>query len=145
MAVKFEFVNTVICEKVLTEVDGITSAIRIVDLFFIPENAPETFVIQFTVIIALRAFITSPEEFRVGITLIGPTGNRQRLPDPPEQPYKLSIFENDPSVPSGFTLIIGCAVKPTKLGTCYLEVEVNGEAITKIPFTLRRVPAEQNT
>ena len=144
MAVKFEFVSAFICERVLMEADGVTSAIRIVDIFFVPEGAPEEAIVPFYLIVLLKTVPVPDEEIRIGVTLIRANGERERLPDPPGQPFKLQLFSGDPSIPGGFSLILHANIKPRNMGTCFLEIDVDGEPVTRVPFTLRRpIQAEQ--
>ena len=58
MAVHFEFVSALICERILREVDGVTSAIRIVDVFPISD---ETRSIEFFVVSPSRQFPSRKE------------------------------------------------------------------------------------
>jgi hypothetical protein len=146
MAVNFEFVSAFLCERVLTEASGVSSAIRIVDIFYVPENPPENFRVQFFVMLLLKTMPVPKEtKIQISVTLIRPTGQREQLPDPPDQPYLISIFENDPSIPSGFNLNIGLALKGDELGTFLLEFNVDGTPVTRVPFTLRRVPSQQQS
>jgi hypothetical protein len=142
MAVHFEFVNAFICDRLLTEKDNVNSAIRIVDIFFVPEGTPEDAVVQFYAVVLLKTLSPTEDDISVKVTLIGSTGRRDQLPDPPEQPYRLNIPFGDPSIPSGITFAMQCNVRPKTMGTAFLEVEVNGIVVAKIPFTLRRPPKE---
>jgi hypothetical protein len=136
MAVKFEFVSAFICERVLREEGGITSAIRIVDIFFVPEDAPEYFAVSFWVVISLKTMPVPDVEVNVGTSLIRTSGERERLAEPTA--YRLLSYNNDPSIPGGFNLLMQLTVKPKNMGTCYVEVDIDGEALVRVPFTLRR-------
>jgi hypothetical protein len=145
MAVKFQYINALICERALQEADGVTSAIRIVDIFHVPESSPESAVIQLFVIASLKASPVPVEPFTIGVALIKTSGERVELPPPPgfEQPFALPQFKDDPSIPNGISLVLQIGVKPTNMGTCFIEIDVDGEAVTRVPFTLRRPPAEK--
>lgn len=140
MAVKFQSVSALICERILQEADGITSAIRIVDIFQIASDTPPDALIQFWVLIMLKA-LPVPDKFKIGVTLVRADGEREKLPDPPGQPLSLVKFADDPSIPSGVTLAIQMNIKPKKVGTSYVEVDADGEALIRIPFTIRRLPS----
>ena len=75
MAVTFISVSGLLCEKVLQEAESIFSAIRIVDVFQIPHDAPPSALVQFTGLVLLKA-MPAEEEFRVGVTLVGSSGER---------------------------------------------------------------------
>lgn len=137
MAVKFEFVSAFICERVLQEEGGIVSAIRIVDVFFVPEGAPEDTPISFYVVASLKTVPVPDSEVTVGITLVRTTGEHEQLAQP--QKYHLLSYNNDPSIPGGFNLLMQLNVKPKNMGTCYVEIEVDG-TVVRIPFTFRRPP-----
>ena len=142
MAVEFPFITAFLCERVLFDQDKLVSAIRIVDLFNVPEDVPPTFVIQFFAVISLRVAPPVPDEqVRIAIWLRRVSGERERLADPPNQPYNLREMNPDPSSPSGVSLVLQFNVIPKNFGTCYIEVEADGTIVTRIPFTIRRVPA----
>src|ERR1041385_470220 len=94
MAVKFTLVSAFLCERVLQEKDNVFSAIRIVDIFQIPENATEETVVRFVAVVLLKA-LPSDESFRIGVTLVRVAGDREKLKDPSGQQYKLTPFEGD--------------------------------------------------
>jgi hypothetical protein len=80
------------------------------------------------------------EEVRVGVTLVRVSGERERLPDQLKKPLNLWETNPDPSIPGGVSLVVQMQVVPKNFGTCYLEIDVDGELVTKIPFTIRRAP-----
>jgi hypothetical protein len=140
MAVEFPFITAFLCERVLFDQDKLVSAIRIIDLFNVPENSPDTFVLQFFAVISLRVAPPVPDEqVRIALWMRRVSGEREQLPGPPE-PFKLQDANSDPSSPGGVSLVIQLNVIPKNLGTCYIEVEADGKLVTKIPFTIRRAP-----
>ena len=54
MAVKFPFVSAFLCERVLQEQNNIISAIRIVDVFQIPQDVAQQAMITFFAVVALK-------------------------------------------------------------------------------------------
>jgi len=142
MAVRFPFVSAFLCERILTEQDGIASAIRLVDIFQVPENAVEHAVVQFWAVVTLRALPVPDDEISVGVFLVRTSGERTRLPDPPpDRKFKMRDFNPDLTLPGGLSLMLQLNVKPKNAGTCFLEIEVDGEVVTRIPFTIRHIPA----
>ena len=142
MAVKFQFVNAFLCERALIDQDKILSAIRIVDLFQVPENAPETTVLQFYAIISLKLFPVPDETVLIGATLVRVNGEREPIAySHSGKPFRLLDHSPDPSVPGGLNLVIQLNIVPKNAGTAYFEIDVDGEVVTRIPFTIRRIPA----
>src|SRR5579864_9763132 len=110
MAVKFEFVSAFLCERSLTEADGISSAIRMVDVFFIPEDTSEDAVVQFFAVVSLKTVpVPVNTKVEIGVTLVRASGEREKLPSP-GSPYTLDAYQHDPSIPAGFNLAIGFRV-----------------------------------
>jgi hypothetical protein len=142
MAVKFQFVSAFLCERVLFEQDNIVSAIRIIDIFQVPEGVDSTtLAFSFFAVVSLRLVPVPDAEVNVGITLVRVSGERESLPFAIRNPYKLREANPDPSLPGGISLIMQLQIVPKNFGTCYLEINVDGEVATTIPFTIRRVPA----
>jgi hypothetical protein len=140
--VKFPFVSAFLCERVLLDQDKLLSAIRIVDIFQIPEGTPEGTAIQFWAIVTLKTVPVPDEEVYVAITLVRVSGERERLPDQfGGKPLRLRDQTPDPSLPGGISLIVQLNVIPKNFGLCFLEVDVDGETLVRIPFTIRRIPA----
>lgn len=140
MAIDWISASGVLCEKVLREPDAIFSAIRMVDIFNLAHDASPDTVVHFFGLITLKA-LPSQETFRIGVSLVGSSGESTRLPDPPENPYRLPVYEGDLSIPAGFSLAIEFRIGAAKMGTTYVEVDVDGVRMIRIPFTLRRLPA----
>lgn len=138
MAVKFPFVSALICERVLLEQDGIASAIRAVDVFNIPAEAPPDPVIQFWLFASLKTVPVPDATFRFGVTLIRVNGEREKLTT--KEPGKLPIYEGDASIPSGINIMLQVNIIARNMGTAYLEIDIDGEPITRVPFTMRRLP-----
>ena|SRR5208283_332642 len=139
MAVHFEFVSALICERILREADGVTSAIRIVDVFPISNEAKS---IEFFVVVSLKAVpVPEGDEFRITLALVNPLGERGPLPEPPGQPFKLMKPFDDPSVPGGVAFGLHLEIVPKHTGTYYVEINLDGEIITRVPFTVRRLAA----
>jgi hypothetical protein len=145
MAVKFKFASAILCERVLQEVDGAASAIRIADVFQLPHNAPEQPTIQFSAIISLKTVPAPDTEFRLSVFMTGPSGKKDRLPDPPGNPFKAAPYQGDLSIPTGITIVLQLSVVVQKTGTAYIDIEVDDEPAITIPFTTLRLPPPPTT
>jgi hypothetical protein len=138
MAEKFPYVSAFFCERVLLEKDEVLSAIRIADIFQIPENPPENFLIQFWLVLNVKIAIESESaEYRLMCTLIRSTGDRVVIV--PEQTVKPMRRFDDPSIQTSLGFIAQITLKPQNMGTAYVEVQIEDEVIAKVPFTLRPV------
>src|SRR5260370_21787037 len=137
MAVKFPFVTALICEHILEETSGVISAIRIVDIFQVPDGAPpQGAVVHFWVLVTLKTVRVQQEEFRVGLTLVYTSAEREKMATQPGPLKLFRRFADDPSMPGGLTVKIQMNVTPKKMGTHYIEVDVDGELVTTVPFTM---------
>jgi hypothetical protein len=142
MPVKFPFVTAFICERALLDVENIVSAIRLVDIFNIPANAPTDPVIQFWLVASMKAVPVPEGEFRVGITLVRVSGERSKIALP-NDPISLSTFEGDRSIPGGINIVVPLQIIARNMGTAHFEIDVDGEVVARVPFTTRRVPEQQ--
>ena len=140
MALELISVSGLLCEKVLQEGESVFSAIRIVDIFNVAHDSPPNSIVQFYGLVILKAFPTA-DIFNVSVAIVAPSGERRELPEPPGSPFKLPVYENDPSVPAGFSLVLQFNIVASKMGTYFIEVAVDGVAVTRMPFTLRQLPA----
>lgn len=139
MAARFQFKSSFLCEKVLIESDRVLSAIRLVDTFGVPEDAPPDFAIMFYVVAMLKSRPAVNTEYQVVASMVRANGEKVQLPLS-FPPAKSVVFENDPSIPAGPTIIFQMAVQPRGMGTCLLEIAFDGVIEIEIPFTLRRSP-----
>src|ERR1700736_5319747 len=104
MAIRFQFASAIICERILQEKDGVHSAIRIVDIINVPEGL-EDVPVHFYALVSLKTVPVSTEEFRLGLTLVTPLGERNRVViGANTPPHKVRPFLGDPSIPSGLTI-----------------------------------------
>ena len=139
MPVQFQLVSGFLCERMLIERDGVQTAIRLVDIFFVREIPGRVPIVQFFAVVMLKG-LPQEQGFVVSFSMIKPAGKKDQLPKLPNQPSKLEMFENDPSVPTGVTIVVEINLEPAELGTYYLAVEVDGGEVLRIPFTLRKKP-----
>lgn len=135
-----------ICERVLQEADGVTSAIRIVDLFNLPEippDAPEGALplIQAYSCAMLKFAPTFSGKHYIQSKMINTKGELVSLGEPLEYSPQMRAGAEGAPLGLNFTIQMNVAVK--NLGTCYLCVYFDGEEIGRTPFTLQRQPPLQ--
>ncbi len=116
------------------------TAIRIADIFQVPHEAPESPAIQFYVVASLRSVPAVEGKVGISVFITGPSGKRERLPDPPGSPFELSAFQNDKSIPNGISIVLQLNINVHTMGTAYLELCVDDETALTIPFTILRLP-----
>lgn len=115
------------CEKVLREVDGVVSLIRIVDKWTVngvAEVMPLT-VIQTTLVIMMKSGIHRGSS-QVTVTPTSPSGKLMQAITLP------TIFEGDDD--RGIALIAGIGFPVQEDGLYWFEVAVDGQAFTKLPL-----------
>ncbi len=129
-----------ICERTLSEKDGVPSFIRNVDLFFVaevPEVPPEKRPLIMTVVAILKFISGDVSDYAAQINLIRPNGENTALVHAPKVSLKTRKY---PELPGGFNVIQQVAIAPTQLGTHYLALLLNGEEVARTPFTLAPPP-----
>jgi len=144
MSARFPFTTALLCEKFLQEGDGVSSVIRIVDIFQIPADKLGEAIVQFFLVASLKSATIGDRDFRVAVFIVGPSGNRERIKELPEGPYPVHPFADDPSIPTGLNLGIQINLKPLKFGTGFIEIEVDSEVEARVPFTVRPIPQQQS-
>src|ERR1700682_666065 len=118
MAVKFPYISAFICERVLQEADGVFSALRIADIFYVPEGVPEGATVQFFAVISLKVAPAPKGDIQIAVTFINASGERERLPDPGVPTPPSARLPDDPRIPGGVTLVMQLNIKPKNMGTC---------------------------
>jgi hypothetical protein len=117
----------VFCDKVLTEADGVSSVIRVVDRWMvngIAEIMPLT-VISTNIVLMLKSGLFRGKA-TVTVSPESPSG--QKMP-----PIILSVnFEGDND--RGITLAIPLGFPVQEEGVYWFSLEVNGQLFTRMPF-----------
>jgi len=125
--------------------DGVTSAIRIVDVFYVPplplgavlppgiteENY--TPLIQAYGLLQVRAEIGHQEDHDLEFRLINTIGEMSVL-----SLVKGHFQPRVEGTPVGLTVNVQLNIAVKRFGTCFLCVYVDGEEITRAPFTVIR-------
>jgi hypothetical protein len=127
--------SILVCEKILVEVDNITSAIRIVDVFYVPHPAPEIPLISISALLTLRVNGYDSSEHLLDVRLIGPTGQDVAAISGQKVTMSPKIGEADIG---GFTAgtVLNIAIKQP--GLFYVVAFLDGEEIARTPFTVRQ-------
>lgn len=139
-------VSAILCEKVLHEADSVTSAIRIVDIFSVPEQpiavAKDLLPwVQFYALVAIRVEPGHDKEHELEIKILNTAGELNAL-GPPTHINKM-VSPLGPDIPGGVTINIQVNIAVKRFGTCFLCVYLDGEEVTRTPFTLLRIPGEK--
>ena len=136
-----------LCERILQEADGVLSAIRIVDVFYCPEipaDAPEGAVVlaQPHCLVMLKAQPGYREQHSIGFKLLTAKGELKPLGDTVTTDFAITKLGLGDDVPGGASVTIKLNIGVKNFGTCYVCVYVDGEEITRVPFTLLPQPSE---
>jgi hypothetical protein len=127
-----------ICEKVLREIDGVASAVRIVDIFYAEDPLPDLPVdVKFGQLVQAHAFISLKAKptglaYPVVVRLEAPDGETKDL-DP------LSVeFSSTPGLdaPTGASIDVQLNIATQTLGTWMLRVLLDGKEVARAPFSI---------
>lgn len=127
-----------LCEKVLQEKDGVMSAIRIVDTFWIqkppgPQPPQAIPVVAVTLFLAFKA-AGAKGAFQLKVRLVGlPNDLTPTIAPEPTVPMNFSGEQEE----QGANFVMNFAVPVREFRLYYFEVLVNDELVTKVPFKLR--------
>jgi hypothetical protein len=124
----------VLCERVLVEKDEVVSAIRIVDSFqiLIPANMPAGTkpAIELTALLSFKkATGDRAEKHQATLVLRGPSGQMSI-----HAPSLDFYFKPDPVASAN--LIVNINLPASEYGTFEIDVSVDGEKVTTMPFRL---------
>ncbi len=123
------------CERILQEMDGSISAIRLIDIFRIPVPIPPDFhVVFWLVAIAKYKVGQEPGEAEFKITQVRTNGERKGLGSH-KAASLINEIDGQPVAP-GLGLIIQFNMKVDTIGTDYIEIELDGTLRAVLPITL---------
>jgi hypothetical protein len=134
------------CQTVLHEADGVNSAIRIVDVWNVPELPAEappdiTPVAQGNALIMLKAEPGYQHEHELSLKFQNPLGEVSDLIEPLKTKIVSTLGQD---IPGGATINAQLNIVVKRLGTCYLLVYLDGELAARTPITLRRTPSVES-
>jgi len=126
-----------LCERILHEKDEVLSAIRIVDRYFyrtptdLPPNVKPHIGINALISFKRAGDGTGPEKHQGVLVLTAPSGKELTAPDRPKFDFEFSEGQA-----TGANLIVSLNVQASEFGLFWIDVLVDGERVTRIPFTL---------
>jgi hypothetical protein len=142
--------SLVLCEKVLIEQEGVPSAIRMIDIFYVSPVPPGVTLppgmtedncmplIQAYALLLLKAKTGHLEEHDLEFRLINTLGETSTV-SVARGGFKSPIAD----ATTGLTVNAQISIAVKKYGTCYLCVLLDGEEIIRTPFTLTRQSVAQ--
>lgn len=133
--------DILVCERVLFEADGVISAIRMVDLFFVPTERPPNLpedslpLVQGFVCAILKAVPGHTEDHIFDIKLTNTLGQvSSLLPEPVKSKFGVSPgFER---FPGGVGLNSPLSLWVKRMGTCYVSLFVDGQEVARAPISI---------
>lgn len=130
-------VSAFLCERVLTEADGVMSAIRIVDLFYVrdlPADQKGQALPQIR-FYACVFFKSKPGKYphSVQTKLQQVDGTVQLLG---EESVVMESKSGAEELPGGVTIQVELNIAVSQLGTCYLCLYLDGDEVVRIPFSV---------
>lgn len=128
-----------VCEKMLQEVDGVLSAIRLGDLFILEQaDAAVQRAARFW-IVAIVKFHPDDIGQHVGVLrLIRPNGEATDLKTVEPQLGELEV--RFPGTPRGFNVLADMTLSAQQMGTHYLTLTIDGQEVARTAFTLIERP-----
>jgi hypothetical protein len=125
----------VICERILNEIDGVQSAIRIVDVFQFkrqPDIPIEQQALMVSAVISIRVLENDQQEHATNIKLIRPDGEESVV----GEPTRAKVNQKIEGVPGGMNIVLQLGIVPKQMGLHSLVVEFDGEEVARTIFTL---------
>ena len=127
--------SLLICEKTLQEADGVVTAIRLVDVFFVPPQ-PESESTERRVLIYVVGAMKVPQndrsEYSLALQLILPNGDNNE----PKELFK-GVFTSGkiPEALPGLNFAVQMSIV-VRLGTHYVRLLLNGSEEARAAFTI---------
>lgn len=132
--------SLLICERTLTEADGVTSAIRIVDVHYVqpdPDVPPEKRPINISVHFMAKFPAGDESDHSVAVRIERPDGEVIDIAtSEPAHPSRDKFV----GLPQGISVILRFGVFPKVLGTHFIVVVLDGKHTVRAPFTLLALP-----
>jgi hypothetical protein len=143
--------SLLVCEKILIEKDQVTSAIRIVDIFYVPPLPPipegivmseemkgqYVPVIQAWGFVQIRANAGHYSEHDLEFRTINTIGEMLTIAT-----AKARFDSHVEGATTGITASAQLNIGVKRLGTCFVCVYLDGEEVARTPFTLTRPKAD---
>jgi hypothetical protein len=142
MSVDPIYTQLLICERIITDTDGIHSAIRIGEAFDVPHNptvAPELRPVPLSILFSAKFPHEDDTEHKAEIKLQRPNGELYEVGE--AGPTQLPI--TPPGIPKGFAFKTRFGVFPMDMGLHHIIIILDGKEVERLPFILRERPPEQ--
>jgi len=132
------FASAVVCERILNEIDGVASAIRIADVFTLrmadSNQIHETPVIPISLLVSIRVVEYDDRDHFTQVVMIRPDGEET----PFSEPMASKIIQRVSTVPGGLNFAIQVGVIAKQWGLHRIKVLFDGEEVAEAIFTLLR-------
>jgi hypothetical protein len=129
------------CERVLQEIDGVLTAVRIVELLqlHLPEGIEiEKQVVPITILVIGKFDLTSSGKNRVvQLQITRPNGEVTKV----GEPHDVAPQSKSDDIPPGFNLIAGFGIIAKQLGLHWVSCLIDEEEVARIPIILQRLPS----
>ncbi len=134
MPISLIYAMVLTCDRVLIEKDDDTaSAIRMVDIFFVPSKEEVSECAVLLSILAVTRFIEAvPIEHSFQLQLERPSGETKFI----GEPHRSSAPGKYENTPSGISLRLQLPVAAKEMGVHWMHLWVDGEKVASAPFTL---------
>jgi hypothetical protein len=143
MAIKVLSASILVCERWLLEEDKVFSAIRIVDISYLPQPLPENAAIEINILATIKTLSSGDAAVPFALRLIDPTGKEFPLKGVPDKIALTSKFPDKLDIPRGTTIGLHLGIKPDPFGTYFLKMLVDGAEVATAVFTLLPTPATE--
>ena len=130
-----------VCERLLQEADGVVSAIRIIDIFFVPSERPPDVpenalpFLQGWGCVMLKFIPGHVEQHTFEMKLINTVGELSSIGDP-SKPTNLGASKGLEEFPGGILLNAPLNIAVKRFGTCYLCAFVDEREVARTPFSI---------
>jgi hypothetical protein len=140
--------SALLCERILNEKDEVLSAIRIVDIFNVPEVPAEAPtgslpLVQAYCLVIIKTQSGYHGQHLIQIKLLNMKGELSNLGEAANTDVAARPGMGD-DVPGGATIAFQLNIAVKNYGTCYVCVYLDGEEIARAPFTLQRQSLKTN-
>lgn len=138
--------SLVLCEKVLQESDGVVSAVRIVDIFYVSQTGievpPEHRAVLMQMFFQAKFPATAAvgEEHAVELILERPNGESGNV----ATSDAVRLVPSKVDGPKGISVVARFGVIPRQMGTHYLVILLDGKEVQRAPFTLAEAPEPED-
>lgn len=130
-------INLISCERVLNEIDGVLTAVRIVEVFQFQLSdgvAVENQAIPVTVLVIAKFDFASIGKSRVvQLRITRPSGETAKV----GEPHEIVLQTKNTDVPPGFNLIAGFGIIPKQMGLHFVGCLIDGDEVARTPIILQ--------